>query len=244
MDKVSIIIPFYNDPYVGRAIKSALDQTYENKEIVVVNDGSTSHSEKIKPFLDKIIYIEKGNGGTASALNTGIKSATGNYFSWLSSDDLYEPDKIKKQLAFMKSSKASISYGNYYLINGEDKVISLPAGIGISNKKSFLEYMLGGCIINGCTVMVEMSVFKVVGYFDEGLKYAQDYDMWLRILPFYDFHYFNEPLVKYRVHQGMGSKKYEREIPREINIVKKRHGKKLFFLIQKIRKTKVSAQIY
>ncbi|MFC7394379.1 glycosyltransferase [Scopulibacillus cellulosilyticus] len=235
MDKVSIIIPFYNDPYVDRAIKSALDQTYENKEIIVVNDGSTSYTEKIKPYLDKIVYIEKENGGTASALNTGIKRATGDYFSWLSSDDLYEAVKIERQLAFMKGLNASISYCNYYLINEEDKVISHPAGIGTSDKKFFLEYMLNGCIINGCTVMVKMSVFNEVGLFDESLNYTQDYDMWLRILEFYDFYYLDQPLVKYRVHKGMGSQRHRREIPKEIRLVKYRHRKKLYSLIQEIK---------
>ena len=67
--KVSIIIPFYNCPYVDQAIKSALDQTYENIEIVVIDDGSTNYTEKSMPFKDKIIYIRKENGGIATALD-------------------------------------------------------------------------------------------------------------------------------------------------------------------------------
>lgn len=102
MEKVSIIIPFYNCQYVEKAIESALNQTYQNIEVIVVDDGSTKYIERITPYLDSIHYIQKKNGGTASALNTGIRYATGEYFAWLSSDDLFKPDKISKQLKFMK----------------------------------------------------------------------------------------------------------------------------------------------
>lgn len=80
MSKVSIIVPFYNCPYINQALDSLVNQTYSNIEIIVVNDGSTQFSEGIIPYLDKIKYIQKENGGTTSALNTGIKHATGDYF--------------------------------------------------------------------------------------------------------------------------------------------------------------------
>ncbi|MFC8563160.1 glycosyltransferase family A protein [Peribacillus frigoritolerans] len=80
MSKVSIIVPFFNCPYIDYALESLMNQTYKNIEIIVVNAGSTIYSEKITTDLDKIIFIEKGKGGTASALNMGIKIATGDYF--------------------------------------------------------------------------------------------------------------------------------------------------------------------
>ncbi|WP_394514565.1 glycosyltransferase family A protein [Priestia aryabhattai] len=95
MTKVSIIIPFYNCSYIDQAIQSALNQTYQDIEIIVVNDGSSKFNEKITPYLDRILYIEKENGGTASALNLGIKNATGEYFAWLSSDDIFLPIKYQ-----------------------------------------------------------------------------------------------------------------------------------------------------
>ncbi len=231
--KVSIVIPFYNCPYVDQAIESALSQSYPNFEVIVVDDGSTKYSGKIGPFLSRIRYIKKGNGGTASALNMGIQHATGEYFTWLSSDDLYDKVKVERQLAFMKERAADISYGNYVLIDTDNRVISGPAGIGFPTRIQFLETMRKGCIINGCTVMLKMKLFKEVGLFDPSLPYTHDYDLWLRILPHYDFHYLHEPLVKYRVHLEMGSKKHEKVIPQEILMVQRKHDKKLEELIRK-----------
>ena len=94
--KVSIIIPVYNgEKYIAQSIESALNQTYKNIEVIVVNDGSSDNTEKIVlEYGDKIKYIRKENGGVASALNVGIKNMTGDFFSWLSHDDLYYPNKI------------------------------------------------------------------------------------------------------------------------------------------------------
>ncbi|SIQ42491.1 Glycosyltransferase involved in cell wall bisynthesis [Peribacillus simplex] len=231
--KVSIVIPFYNCPYVDQAIESALNQSYPNIQVIVVDDGSTMYSEKVNPYLNKIRYIKKGNGGTASALNMGIKNATGEYFTWLSSDDLYDRFKVEKQLTFMKESQADFCYGNYHLIDTDNKIISEPAGISMPTRIKFLEIMRKGCIINGCTVMLKVKIFEEVGVFDTSLPYTHDYDLWLRILPNYHFYYFQEPLVMYRVHSEMGSKKYEQVIPREILMVQKKHDKKLEELIAK-----------
>jgi glycosyltransferase involved in cell wall biosynthesis len=221
--KVSIIIPFYNCAYVDKAIESALNQTYQDKEVIVVNDGSTIHTEKITPYLDRIIYIQKENGGTASALNAGLRTATGKYFSWLSSDDMYLPYKVERQVQVLENLNACVSYMNYYLIDERGKVISQPAGIGFPLVSQFIHKMRRGCIINGCTVMVRMDVFDEFGFFDESLHYTQDYDFWLRILPKHAFHYISDPLVYYRVHGEMGTKKHRKSIPQEILQTKNRH---------------------
>lgn len=106
MSKVSIVVPFFNCSYIDHALDSLTKQTYTNIEIIVVNDGSTKHTDKILPYLDKIIYIIKENGGTASALNVGIQQATGDYICWLSSDDIYDHHKIAIQLESMKTHNA------------------------------------------------------------------------------------------------------------------------------------------
>ena len=94
--KVSIIIPVYNgEKYVKSAIQSALKQTYKNIEIIVVNDGSTDNTDKVvQQFKNKIIYLKKENGGVSSALNLGLLYMTGDYFSWLSHDDIYKKNKV------------------------------------------------------------------------------------------------------------------------------------------------------
>src|SRR5689334_17046366 len=98
---VTIVIPFYNCAYIDQAVQSALNQTYKPLEIIVVDDGSTRHADRLTPYLPYISYMGKANGGTATALNHGIRNASGEYIAWLSSDDLFYPDKIAHQVAFM-----------------------------------------------------------------------------------------------------------------------------------------------
>lgn len=198
--KVSIIIPTYNCKYINQAIESAINQTYKNKEIIVVDDGSVRYQEKVDPYLDQIIYIQKVNGGTGSALNMGIKNATGDYFSWLSSDDLYEPNKLEKQLKFMLDNDIDVSYTNYSLIDVHNNVTGKSVGLHFLNKKDFYNRFKTFCHINGCTVIMKMNVIKQLGLFNETLRYTQDFDYWLRVIQHYDFYYLDEPLVKYRVH--------------------------------------------
>src|ERR1700722_19485155 len=115
---VSIIIPVFNGTdYLNQAIGSALAQTYQNIEVIVVNDGSTDQgaTEKIAlSYGNKIFYHEKENGGVATALNFGIAKMKGEYFSWLSHDDLYTPDKIENQiLEMLQCDDKTILYSDY-----------------------------------------------------------------------------------------------------------------------------------
>ncbi|PWA12714.1 glycosyl transferase [Pueribacillus theae] len=221
--KVSIIIPFYNCQYVQQAIKSALNQTYVNKEVIVVNDGSTKYTEKIKPFLNRIKYVEKPNGGTASALNAGIKVATGDYFSWLSSDDRFMNNKTQIQMDFMQKHQAKISYTNYHVINDQSKIIRKNLGKIIVDKKEFYRYLKNKCHINGCTVIIRMELFDKVGLFDEKLKFTQDYEMWLRVLQHEDFHFLNQPLLLSRYHTDMGTLKFQEALQVEKQMVSKKY---------------------
>ncbi|WP_144701089.1 glycosyltransferase [Fictibacillus phosphorivorans] len=232
MNKVSIIIPFYNCPYIDKAIESALNQTHKNVEVIVINDGSTLHNEKIIPYLNKIKYIKKGNGGTASALNTGIRHASGDYFAWLSSDDLFHPAKIEKQLRFMKVNHASACYSNFNIINEQGAIVTYSQGQAFPNQVLFLKRMRRGCVINGCTVMLKMGIFKELGLFDETLRYTQDYEYWLRVLAKYRFYYCPEILVNYRVHNNMGSEKHKMEIRKELLKTIQRHNSKMNELIR------------
>ena len=100
--RVSIVIPVYNGAnYLAQAIDSALAQTYSNVEVVFVDDGSTDGGETervARGYGDRIRYLRKENGGVATALNAGIEVMTGEYFSWLSHDDLYLPEKVALQV--------------------------------------------------------------------------------------------------------------------------------------------------
>ncbi|HBB91751.1 MAG TPA: glycosyltransferase [Bacteroidales bacterium] len=202
---VSIAIPVYNGSnYLAEAIESALAQTYSPTEILVVNDGS-SDSDSIREIAcrygDRIRYFEKQNGGVASALNLAIQNMRGDWFSWLSHDDLFLPDKVKKQVDFLFQKKADIIYGDYELIdeNGnrlpkKTEVISLAA------KGNMFFQLLNGFPINGCTTLINRKVFDQIGLFNPDLPTTQDYDFWFRCAKEYEFHLIPEILIKSRIH--------------------------------------------
>lgn len=202
--KVSIVIPVYNgENYLSSAINSAINQTYSNIEILVINDGSTDKTKEIATsYGNKIKYFEKTNGGVSSALNLAIKNMTGDYFSWLSHDDLYYKDKIEKQIAYLSRLKEKnvVLYSNYILIDEDGKQIGKKVLLNHKMLERKPEYaLLRGCI-NGITLLIPQKIFKDVGLFDETLRVTQDYDLWHRILKKYRFIHMKDVLAKTRIH--------------------------------------------
>ena len=203
--KVSIVIPVYNGSnYLKEAIDSALAQTYKNIEIIVVNDGSNDNgaTEKIaKSYGNKIKYYKKNNGGVATALNFGIKKMTGEYFSWLSHDDMYKPYKIKKQINYLSKFKDKniVLYSDYELINEHGQLFEKRIQDHSMLVRKPIYSLLRG-ILNGVTILVPKSAFENHGNFDENLWCTQDYDFWYRIFNYYRFVHQPEILSMTRVH--------------------------------------------
>ncbi|MDQ0901551.1 MULTISPECIES: glycosyltransferase [unclassified Paenibacillus] len=234
--KVSVIIPFYNCPYIGHAIISATNQTYPNVEVIVVDDGSNLYVEKIKPYMDRIRYIRKSNGGTGSALNQGIKEAKGEFIAWLSSDDLFLPNKIARQMQFMQQVNASISYTNWHALNEHNHIFKQSVNLVFPNIIAFYSRFLVGNPINGCTVILKKGLIPQIGWFDQSFLYTQDYDMWLRLLvEGQHFHFLNEPLTLYRIHDEMGTKKHYSTVEEEMWFIQQKYKEKLTKLIEKLK---------
>lgn len=230
--KVSVIIPFYNCPYIEQALQSALSQSWQAYEIIVVDDGSTVHAGRIVPYLHKIHYLGKANGGTASALNHGILHATGDYIAWLSSDDMFYRDKINNQVQFMEQNGLLISYTNFNFINGESQLTEMNASLVFPNQLEYLRCFLQGNPINGCTVMFKREVFGAIGLFDEALPYTHDYDLWFRaILSGYPPVMLNQSLTAYRRHSAMGTLKHLDVIMAETAATNARYQGRLHGLI-------------
>lgn len=188
--KVSIIIPVYNGSnYLREAIDSALAQTYDNLEIIVVNDGSSDNgaTENIaKQYGDKIRYFSKPNGGVSSALNMGIRMMTGEWFSWLSHDDLYMPRKIEHSIEVLRqheqNRKKLIVYTEGYHVTAEcQRLRSLrkcfEAGRLYSGEE-VVDMLSRKGIIYGCCLLIHREAFDEVGFFHEDLRYSQDALMW------------------------------------------------------------------
>lgn len=226
--KVSIIIPVYNGSnYLKEAIDSALAQTYDNFEVIVVNDGSNDNgkTEKIcKSYGNKIRYIKKENGGVASALNRGIKEMKGEYFSWLSHDDVYYPDKLEKQINFLETQedKKVIVYSNVEYIDKNGKTIyetQHQKRHNIKHLNTRLYPALKG-LMNGCALLIHKDILVKAGYFDETLNTASDYAMWFKITRINNIRFLPETLVKYRIHEEQGTKKEKRYYEESNNLWK------------------------
>lgn len=206
---VSIVIPVYNGSnYLKEAIDSALAQTYKNIEVIVINDGSNDEkkTEKIcKSFGNKIRYFYKDNGGVATALNLGIKESNGQYFSWLSHDDLFKPNKIEKQIEFFKNNhKAKVVCSAFEILNTENsqKEPRKLKDIDVIKKcRGVLEKWL-----DFCTFLVDIQCFNQVGLFNLELKTVQDFDMQLRLVAKYPIFYIDDILSTRREHASQGTK--------------------------------------
>ncbi len=199
-----------------------MNQTCRDIEVIVVDDGSAIHKERIKPYMDRIHYITKANGGTASALNHGIRLAAGTYVAWLSSDDMFYPTKVERQLAFMEQQNAAISYTDYHVINESSQVTESCATVKFPTARALIEAFASYCPVNGSTVMMRKDFVHNIGYFDESLPFTHDYEFWLRtLLHRVDFYYINEPLTAYRKHKQMGTVRHIAAIQTEFETVKK-----------------------
>jgi glycosyltransferase involved in cell wall biosynthesis len=225
---VTIVIPFYNDPFIGEAISSALNQSYSRIEVIVVDDGSTSYQNLIDPYRGRIHYLGKSNGGTASAINHGIRLASGDYIAWLSSDDQFHPDKIKNQMMFMLQHKSSFSFTNFHYMNAQNAITHANAAAIFSTVKGFYQSFLSFNPINGCTVVISKSYALQIGLFNEYLPYTHDYDLWVRIiLSKTDLHFLNQSLTFYRRHDQMGTIQHQQKIVQEFHRIRQQYQKPL-----------------
>ena len=235
---VSIIIPVYNgENFVIEAIESALNQTYENIEVIVVNDGSVDRTEElITPYLRRLKYIKKENGGVSSALNLGIKESQGEYVSWLSHDDIYYPEKIKKQINFLKNRRErGLVYSNYECVTERGDHFSF-TNFELKTCQAGLAdcyYPILTGMTNGCTMLIPRDIL-LQNPFRDDLKYTQDYDLWFRIFPKLKIFFLGEVVLKSRNHKNQDSKRHNSFIECDklwINIIKKipAFGGKVFF---------------
>jgi glycosyltransferase involved in cell wall biosynthesis len=212
--KVSIIIPVFNGSnYVRLAIDSALQQTYRNIEVIVVDDGSTDNTPQIVQSIRdrRLRYIKKANGGVASALNAGIAAMTSNYFCWLSHDDLFKKNKILKQVRTYKQyreQKKVILISDYNLIDSDGKLIAKVI-LDHALLSARPDYALFRGSIHGCSVFAPRRLFRKVGLFNEKLPYTQDYDLWLRALRHFRFVHMPQRLIRSRWHAEQSSKKVD-----------------------------------
>ncbi|HEX5824763.1 MAG TPA: glycosyltransferase [Candidatus Limnocylindrales bacterium] len=208
MPRVSVVIPVHDGAnFVGEAIDSALGQTWPNVEVIVVDDGSDDGGRTVRiarSYGDRIRFIEKDHGGVSSALNAGIDAMTGDFFAWLSHDDVYLPHKLERQVAaILPLGDDAIVYSDYELVGPDLRRIKrkvlpdVPAA-------GFRVWLMASSSLHGCTVLVPRSAFASER-FDERLSTTQDYDMWFRLARSRRFVRVPEILLRYRIHHEQES---------------------------------------
>jgi teichuronic acid biosynthesis glycosyltransferase TuaG len=201
---VSVIIPVYNsEKYIGKTIESALNQTYKNIQIILVDDCSIDETKKvINDYMIKykniIYHNQKYNAGAAVARNKALELAKGRYVSFLDSDDLWYPQKLEKQLNLMKQKNAAICYTAIEIIDEDDNLIK---GKREVIEKIDYKFLLKNTMIATSTVVVDR---KLTGDFVMPLlRSGQDYATWLQLMRKGTIAYgINEVLVKYRKGQN------------------------------------------
>lgn len=198
---VSIITPSYkSENFISQTIESVLAQTYQDWEMIIVDDVSPDNSNDIvekyckKDSRIKLIKLEK-NSGPAVARNRAIEEAKGRYIAFLDADDLWKPEKLEKQIKFMQENDCALSYSAYETMSEEGKLqnkfINPPLKVSY---KDLLKSNYIGCLT---AIYDTQKVDKVYMPF---IKKRQDYGLWLRILKKTDFAYgINEPLATYRL---------------------------------------------
>jgi len=202
-DLVSIITPAYNsENTIAETIKSVKAQTYENWEMIIINDYSIDKtSSVVKEFSEKDARIRlveiSPNQGVAMARNLAIKKAKGRYIAFLDSDDLWAPDKLLKQIDFMREKGCYFSYTAYEIIDGDgeslNKVVTAPPQ---QRYKDLLKQNKIACL----TVMIDR---KEIGDIEMPSLKHEDFALWLTILNRgYVAYGLDENLAKYRRHEG------------------------------------------
>ena len=205
MDLISVVITTYKRQLaiLERAIKSVTNQTYDNIELIVINDypddiaQADNIREMVKAIDPECVYIvNEKNIGAASSRNIAIAEAKGKYIAFLDDDDEWLPDKLEKQYKIISAdSSVGLVYGNYLLV--DDKKAK---NVRVINPRNPIKELVKMNFIGSTSIpLINLEILRKVGGFDGSLKMGQDYDLWLRIALISKLEYINEPLIKYFV---------------------------------------------
>jgi len=212
MTSVSVILPTFNRKLlVPNAVKSVLDQTYRDFELILVDDGSTDQTRNvIDPFLkdSRVHYCYQQNKGVSAARNLGLSKACSEWIAFLDSDDVWLPRKLETQISYLKA--------NPHIKACQVEEIWIRNGIRVNPHKKhakhsgwIFEHCLPLCIISPSAVILHQSVVSQCGFFDEGLPACEDYDYWLRLTLDFEFVTLPEALIiKNGGHADQLSQKY------------------------------------
>jgi len=202
MPRVSVIIPAFNaSQFISQAIESVLSQTFKDYELIVVDDGSTDETAAlVLRYGERLRYVYQKNQGLSSARNTGIVKASGELLAFLDADDYWDRKKLEHQTDLLdRTPGTGVVYTALKVVDQDDH--------GIEERRCSLRgHLLSSLLTENCvtpsSALVRRECLEKVGTFDENLSASEDWDLWLRIAPFYSFDFIDLPLTFYRVHAG------------------------------------------
>lgn len=209
---VSVIIPTFNrEFFIKDAIDSVLNQTFQDFEIVVIDDGSTDNTKDIIDGYNdyRIHYFYQKNRGLNPARNAGIKNSRGNYIAFLDSDDIWEPDKLEKQVEILNQKpEIGLVYCGSSLIDENKNFIGKRPLITYKGDV-FKKLVMYNFLYNGSVVLFRKSCIEKVGLFDETITRMTDWEFYLRFSVYFKYWGIDEYLIKYRVHKKTMSNDFE-----------------------------------
>ena len=206
---ISVIIPTHNRfELLKRALESVYSQSFQAKEIIIIDDGSTDNSSEIQKLFPHAKYIYQKNAGVSSARNLGIKNSTCQWLAFLDSDDTWHVEKLAWHVEFHhQNPQILMSYTDETWIR-DDKEVKIPKKFHKVGGDIF-EACLSHCIIAPSAVMMHKKLLDEVGLFDETLEVCEDYDLWLRVACGNKIGLIDEKLItKYAGHEDQLSFKH------------------------------------
>jgi len=204
---VSVVMPVYNaQEFLAEAIESILEQTYENFELIIVNDGSTDKSEMIINSYknSRIILVSRENKGVSASRNEAMALAKGKYIAMQDADDLSDKNRLHKQVNFLEDNpEIGLLGSNYHVIESDSKNICMTTDVFTRPKDLKIAEVFSNQFGQG-TVMMRASHVKDKSY-DEALALSEDYDLWTRLSRITKIANLPEPLYKWRNHKKSAS---------------------------------------
>jgi glycosyltransferase involved in cell wall biosynthesis len=197
------------------ALDSALEQSYQNIEVILVNDGSTDNTDEVvKSYLSdsRLIYIKQNNAGQAIAKNNGVNAATGDFIAFLDADDVFMTNKIELQLKLFEDPEVGVVYSAFNFIDDQNIVYERQVEKTFLTAKRgwILEDLFLDNFVPFSTTIVRRECFTKVGLMDASYRMGIDWDLWLRMAVYYKFDYIDVCLLSYRKgHSGQMSKNYQ-----------------------------------
>ena len=217
---VSVIIPAYNaEPFIRDTLDSVLSQTYQNIEVLVVDDGSRDNTTEIVENLAKndlrIILLHQTNQGVAAARNLAIKNAKGEYIAPIDADDIWFPEKLERQMEVMLNSDSSVGLVYAWSVYiEEDSTLTKTCQTSYVEGDVYINLLYGNFLGNASSTLIRRSCFNRVGGYNRQMKEqdaqgCEDWELYLRISEYYKFRVVPEVLIGYR--QVIGSMSFNDE---------------------------------